>query len=336
VHAHAHAHAHQVPTGKSSRRWLSAALVLVLAFMAGEVTAGLFAHSLALLADAGHMLTDAAALALAVVASRIAERPARGAYTYGYARVDALSGQANGITLLVLAVWVGITAVRRLTHPSAVHGGVVAGVAVVGVIVNVAATALASRADRASMNVRGVLAHLLTDIWAFAATLAAGFIVLGTGWTRADPIASLLVAALMAWTGARLVREAGRVFLEAAPPGVDPAALGTDLAAIPGVAEVHDLHVWVLGSRENALSAHVLVQPSHDCHTVAEALRTRLAQVHGIDHVTLQADHIERAGHDAANCADAHGAVHVSPVVESHDVASDGSDRLDVPARRDT
>jgi len=306
------AHDHGRP-GDGDQRWLLAALSIVVAFMAAEVVAGLLAHSLALLADAGHMLTDAAALLLGVIAARLAQRPARGAYTYGFARADALSGQANGITLLLLAVWFAIEGIRRLVDPSSVHGGVVALVAGIGVAVNIAATLLAARADRSSLNVQGVLAHLVTDIWAFLATLVAGLVILGTGWTRADPIASLLVAALMAWTGSRLVRAAGRVFLEAAPRGLDPQLLGAELAAVEGVAQVHDLHVWVIGSSDAALSAHVLVQPSFDCHAVAEALRVRLADVHGIDHVTLQVDHEEQQLHDADSCTDAHGAVHVSP-----------------------
>jgi cobalt-zinc-cadmium efflux system protein len=306
-------HDHHHPSGTADRRWLLAALAVVVAFMAAEVVTGLLAHSLALIADAGHMLTDAAALLLAVAASRLAQRPARGAYTYGFARVDALSGQANGITLLLLAVLFSIEGVRRIIEPVAVRGGVVAVVAAAGAVANLAATWLAGRADRASLNVRGVLAHLVTDIWAFAATLAAGLVILWTGWLRADPVASLAVAALMAWTGARLVRESGRVFLEAAPAGFDPDALGADLAAAVGVAQVHDLHVWVLGSRETALSAHVLVEPPFDCHDVADTLRTRLADAYGIGHVTLQVDHADAAAHDAANCTDAHGEVHVSP-----------------------
>ena len=307
---HNHVHA---ASGRADRRWLLAALAVVVAFMAAEVVAGLLAHSLALLADAGHMLTDAAALLVAVIASRLAERPARGAYTYGFARVDALSGQANGITLLLLAVWFAIEGVRRLIDPADARGGVVAAVAVVGVVVNLVATALAGRADRSGLNVRGVLAHLVTDIWAFAATLVAGLVIVWTGWHRADPVASLLVAALMAWTGARLVRDAGRVFLEAAPAGFDPEQLGVELAAVDGVAQVHDLHVWVLGSSEAAMSAHVLVDPPFDCHEVAETLRLHLAAEHGIDHITLQVDHADQQLHDADNCVDSHGEVHVAP-----------------------
>lgn len=312
VAASGHSHPHPEP-GVGNRRWLLAALAVVVTFMVVEVVAGLLARSLALVADAGHMLTDAAALLVAVIASRLMERPARGAYTYGFARIDALSGQANGITLLLLAGWFSFEGIRRLVDPSSVRGGVVAVVAVVGLLVNLLATWLASRADRASLNVRGVLAHLVTDVWAFAATLVAGLIVLWTGWSRADPAASLLVAALMAWTGVHLVRAAGRVFLEAAPKGLDPLALGAELAAVDGVAEVHDLHVWVLGSSAAAMSAHVLVQPEFDCHEVAATLRARVAGGHGIEHVTLQVDHEEQQLHAADNCADAHGAVHISP-----------------------
>jgi cobalt-zinc-cadmium efflux system protein len=314
-----HDHEHRV-AGARDRRWLLAALAVVVVFMAGELVAGLLAHSLALLADAGHMLTDAAALAVAVVASRLVERPARGAYTYGFARVDALSGQANGITLLLLAIWFVYEAVRRLISPIEVHGGTVAVVAAVGAGVNLLATWLAGRADRASLNVRGVLAHLITDAWAFAATFVAGVVIVGTSWRPADAVASLFVAALMAWTGLRLVRDSGRVFLEAAPAGLDPQALGTDLAAADGVAQVHDLHVWVLGSRQTAMSAHVLVRPPYDCHEVAAALRDRLAARYGIEHVTLQLDHAvaPAAGtsHDVSNCADAHGDVHVAPGID--------------------
>jgi len=282
--------------------------------MVVEVVAGLLAHSLALLTDAAHMLTDAAALAVAILAAQVARRPARGSYTYGFARVDALSGQASGITLILLAVWFTIEAVRRLVHPSGVHGAVVTVVAVVGVATNLLATGLAGSADRASLNVRGVLAHLITDIWAFAATAIAGVVVVITGWTRADPVASLVVAAVMAWTGWRLAQAAGRIFLEAAPAGVDPHALGQQLAQFDGVAEVHDLHVWQIGPGVTALSAHLLVRSSHDCHEVASGLRTVLHDNYDIGHVTLETDHVDSSVHDAENCADAHGMIHTAPV----------------------
>ncbi|MEO9140493.1 MAG: cation diffusion facilitator family transporter [Jatrophihabitans sp.] len=307
-----HEHTHGTSAG-ADRRWLTASLLLLVAFMVAEVIAGVVANSLALIADAGHLLTDAGALLLAVVISRLVTRPARGRYTYGLARLDALSGQANGITLILLAVWFTVEGIRRLVEPSQVHGATVAIVALVGVAVNLVATGLARRADRSSLNVRGVLAHLYSDLYAFGATFTAGLVVLWTGWLQADAVASLVVAALMAWTGTGLVRKAGRVFLEAAPDGVDPDDLGQDLASAEGVSEVHDLHVWVLGSSAAALSAHVLVDPSYDCHAVAATLRDHLSATYGIGHVTLQVDHSDTTEHDANNCADAHGVIHTAP-----------------------
>jgi cobalt-zinc-cadmium efflux system protein len=307
-------------TGAADRRWLLASLGVILVFMVAEVVAGLLAHSLALVADAGHMLTDAAALGLAVLASRIAERPARGAFTYGFARVDALSGQANGITLVLLAVWFVIEGVRRLLDPADVQGGVVVAIAAVGGLVSVLATWLAGRADRSGLNVRGVLAHLLNDVWAFGATLLSGVVILTTGWRPADAIATFVVAALMAWTGVGLVRAANRVFLEAAPHDADPGEIGPALVASDGVAEVHDLHVWMIGAGETALSAHVLVDREHDCHAVSAHLRDLLAARYGIGHVTLQADHADAAaerGHRAEQCVDAHGIVHSAAVPTS-------------------
>jgi cobalt-zinc-cadmium efflux system protein len=297
--------------GRADRRWLLVALAVLAAFMVGEVVAGLLAHSLALLSDAGHLLTDAAALLVAVIASRIAERPARGAFTYGFARVDALSGQANGITLLVLAAWFTAEAIQRLIDPPNTAGGVIVAVAGIGVIVNLVASRLAARADRRSLNIRGAVAHLVTDLWAFVATFAAGVVIMATGWTRADALASLIIAALMIVTGVKLIRDAGRVFLEAAPAGMDPMLIGSELATRPGVAQVHDLHVWELTAGEAALSAHVLVDRACDCHEIGDALRSQLSADHSIQHVTLQVDHV--SSRDEGHCADAHGPVHTPP-----------------------
>jgi cobalt-zinc-cadmium efflux system protein len=307
---HDHGHLAGVRSGSADRRWLLGALALIVSFMIGEVIAGLLAHSLALLSDAGHMLTDAAALVLAVVTSRVVERPAKGAYTYGFARVDALSGQANGITLLLLAAWFTVESVRRLVHPPASAGGVMVVVAVIGVGVNVAATALAARADRRSLNVRGAVAHLMNDIWAFVATFVAGVVIMISGWTRADAAASLVVASLMAWTGVQLIRAAGRVFLEAAPANLDPMSIGTRLAGLEGVEQIHDLHVWEIAAGEAAVSAHVLVKPTMDCHVVGGALRSLLASDYDIGHVTLQVDHLSDVGED--HCVDSHGPVHTT------------------------
>ena len=307
----AHGHGHGV-SGGADRRWLAGALALILVFMAAEVVAGLVARSLALLSDAAHMLTDAASIALALWAIKLAARPAAGRMTYGWKRAEILSAQANGLTLLLLSVWLGYEAVVRLITPPPVAGGLVLVTALVGVAVNVLAAWLISRANRTSLNVEGAFQHILTDLFAFIATAVAGLVVLLTGFTRADGIATLVVVALMVKSGIGLVRESGRIFLEAAPAGLDPNAIGAALAARPHVTEIHDLHVWEITSGQPALSAHVLVQPGHDCHAVGADLRRVLADQHHVEHVTLQLDHAPAVPSQATaeHCVEAHGPVH--------------------------
>jgi len=288
--AHAHGHG-KGPSRDADRRWLLAALVLLVGFLVGEVVVGVIARSLALLTDAGHLLTDAVALGLAVVALQLAARPATGAYTYGLKRAEILSAQANGITLAVLVVVFTYEAVRRLLDPPDVAGGLVTATAAVGIVVNVLATWLVRRADRRSLNVEGAYLHLLTDLLAFVATLLAGLVVALTGFDRADPIASLVVAALMAVASYRLLRDSGRVFLEAAPRGIDPRAVRDAIAGLRGVTGVHELHVWEVTSGFPALSAHVLVEGGEDCHERRLAVEDRLRASFGIDHTTLQVDH---------------------------------------------
>ena len=291
MHAHPHSHG-----SASDARKLGAALGLILAFMAAEVVAGIVAGSLALLSDAAHMLTDAAALALSLVAARLAARPARGAMTYGLGRAEILSAQANGVTLLILAAFIAYEGVRRLVNPPNVDGAVVLAVALVGMVVNVAAAWILARAERRSLNVEGSLQHILTDLYAFIGTAIAAVVILVTGFDRADPIVSLLIAALMIRSGYRLVRASGRVFLEAAPEGVDPSAIGNALAGQPGVVEVHDLHVWEVTSGFPALSAHVLVGRDTDCHVARLTLSALLHDRFQIDHATLQVEHEHDAG----------------------------------------
>ena len=301
-----HGHGHGV--GRTAdRRWLAAALALIVTFMAVEFVVGLLAGSLALISDAAHMLTDAAAIALALVAIRLAARPAQGGYTYGLRRAEILSAQANGITLLLLAAWFCYEGVRRLIDPPPVEGGLVLVTALVGIVVNVAATWCVSRADRSSLNVEGAFQHILNDLYAFIATAIAGLVVLTTGFARADALAALVVAGLMIKAGWSLLRESGRIFLEAAPRGVDPNRIGGDLAAVEGVAEVHDLHIWEITSGEPALSAHVIVAPQVDCHAARLAIE-RVLRADNITHTTLQVDHQEDVG--AEHCEVAHGPVH--------------------------
>ena len=272
-------------------RPLLVALALIVTFMLAEVAIGLLAGSLALLSDAAHMLTDAGSLVLVLVTARLAARPPRGGYTYGLRRAEILSAQANGLTLLVLAAWLTEEAVRRLLHPPAVAGAWVLGTALAGMVVNLAATAAISSSGRGSLNVEGAYQHILTDLFAFVATAVAGLAILLTGWTRLDPLATLVVVALMVRAAVHLLRESGRILLEAAPIGLHPAELGARLAAVPGVCEVHDLDVWEITSGQPALSAHVLVDPQGDCHGARRELERLLHEEYEIGHTTLQVDH---------------------------------------------
>ncbi len=282
-------HSHGPP---ASRRRVSLALGLIVAFMAVEVVAGVLAHSLALISDAAHMLTDAAALALTLVALRLAARPARGAMTYGFQRVEVLAAQANGITLLVLAGAIVYSAIARLISPQSVSAWAMIAVALAGIAVNAGATtALAGAGREAHMSVEGSFQHLLTDLFAFIGTALAGGVILLTGFDRADPIASLVVAALMLRSAVALLRDSGRVFLEAAPRGLDPDEIGRALASAADVVEVHDLHVWELSAGFPALSAHVLVEREADCHAARRALEALLGERFGLAHTTLQVDH---------------------------------------------
>ncbi|MDF9810829.1 cation diffusion facilitator family transporter [Streptomyces sp. SPB162] len=307
----------------ADRRWLTIALALIGVFMCAEVVVGVAANSLALISDAAHMLTDVVSIVLALIAMRLAARPAKGHYTYGLKRVEILSAQANGLTLLLLSVWLAYEAVRRLIDPPAVTGGLVLITALVGVVVNLAAAWSISKANRTSLNVEGAYQHILTDLFGFIATAVAGAVVLTTGFVRADAVASLFVVALMLKAGYGLIRDSARIFLEAAPVGVDPDVLGDRLAAQDTVVEIHDLHVWQITSGQNALSAHVLVQPGRDCHAVRRTLRQLLRDEYRIEHATLQVDHVGEeessgllqiatpaGGEQDPYCDDAHGPVH--------------------------
>jgi cobalt-zinc-cadmium efflux system protein len=292
AHSHAHAHA-QVTT---DRRPLAAALALILAFMAVEVVVGFLADSLALLSDAAHMLSDAGALALALVASRLAARPAEGGFTFGLRRAEILSAQVNGATLVAFGALIVFEGIRRLISPPDVDATPVLVVALAGVVVNLAATRILAGADRRSLNVEGAFQHVVTDLFAFAATAVAAGVILATGFERADGIAALLVAAVMLRSGYGLLRDSGRVLLEAAPRGLDPQEIGRALAEQPHVVEVHDLHVWEVTSGFPSLSAHVLVRPDCDAQSHREELARLLRERFGIEHTTLQVEQAQGQG----------------------------------------
>ncbi len=315
-HGHAAGHGHGV-SADADRRWLGIALGLIATFMVVEVIVGVVAGSLALISDAGHMLTDAVSIVLALVAIRLAARPAQGHYTYGLKRAEILSAQANGVTLLLLALLFIYESIRRLIDPPPVEGLLVLITALVGVAVNIAAAWAISKANRSSLNVEGAFQHILNDLYAFIATAIAGAVVLWTGFARADAIAALVVAALMLKAGWGLVRDSGRIFLEAAPAGLDPDVIGKELVSQPEVVQIHDLHIWEITSGQPALSAHVLVTPGGDCHAAQAAIEAVLRERHHLDHTTLQVDHarseaergIEEGGSEE-HCRESHGPVH--------------------------
>ena len=286
AHGHQHEHARQADRGR-----LAVALALMLGLMGAEVVVGLLADSLAVLSDAAHMLTDAGALGLALVASRLADRPPGGRFTFGLRRAEILSAQVNGATLAVLAALIVYGGIRRLVSPPDVDGVPVLIVALAGAATALAATWVLSGSDRRSLYVEGAVQHILTDLFAFAATAVAGAVIIATGFTRADGIAALLVAALMLRAAYGLLRESGRVLLEGAPQGLDPAQVGRALAGHPHVVEVHDLHLWEVTSGFPSLSAHVLVRAGCDCHEHRRELEELLRNRFGIEHTTLQVEH---------------------------------------------
>ena len=285
-HHHHHAIAPDADTGK-----LRIALALLTAFLIAETVAAFLARSLALFSDAGHMLTDAAALALALLAIRLARRPAEGAFTFGLRRAEILSALVNGVTLLLLGVFFTVQGIRHVIDPPDVVGGLVLVIALIGIAVNLVATAVLARANRSSLNIEGAYQHILTALIAFVATAIAGGVMLATGWHQADGVAALIVAAIMLRSGWGLVRESGRVLLEAAPRGLDVEQIGMTMAGLPAVIEVHDLHVWELSTDRAALAAHVTVAEHDACHRTRLDLQRLLRDRFGIEHTTLQVDH---------------------------------------------
>jgi cobalt-zinc-cadmium efflux system protein len=292
---------------KRDEQLMLVGLSLLSAFLVGELIAAVIAHSLALLADAGHMATDVLALAAAVVAARLARRPAVGHWTFGLARAEVLSALFNGATLLVVAAIVTVEAIRRLVHPANVTGATLIIVAGIGLVVNVIVHAVLHRADQHSINIKGVVAHVLTDAYAFAATIIAGIVVTTTGWHRADPIASLFVVVLLLKAARGLLVESGRVLLEAAPSEVDLELVRSHLMDTSYVVDLHDLHVWTVTSGLPALSVHVVI--TDECFTTGRApqlldeLQACLSGHFDVEHSTFQ---LEPAGHSEHEAATHH------------------------------
>jgi cobalt-zinc-cadmium efflux system protein len=288
-----HGHGHQHGSGDSERRVLLA-LLLTGGFMVVEVIGGLAAGSLALIADAGHMLTDTLSLALAFIAFRIGRWPQDGRRTYGYHRFQVLAAFVNGLSLIAIVLWIAIEAVRRLLAPVEVLGGLMLTVAVLGLFVNLAAFWILHGGDRANLNIRGAALHVMGDLLGSLAAIVAALVIWWTGWLPIDPLLSLLVALLILRSAWLLVRRSAHILLEGTPDWLDVEDLSRSLtAAVPTVEDVHHVHAWMLTSERPLLTMHARVQSGADHDQVLRAIQQVLARDHGIDHATIQ---IEPAG----------------------------------------
>jgi cobalt-zinc-cadmium efflux system protein len=285
-HGHGHAHAH-AGAGGGTRRALIIALALTAGFAVVEAIGGWMAGSLALLSDAGHMITDAAALALAVFASLIARRPASSRASYGYGRAEVLAAFVNAIAMLAVVALIGIEATRRLLEPSPVAGGMVTAIASIGLAVNLVAAWVLSRAG-GSLNTRGALLHVMGDLLGSLAALVAGGVIMATGWTPIDPILSIAVALLILRSTWQLLKQTTGVLMEGVPRHLDFDAIGRSLAALPGVSDVHDLHIWNMSTEGVALSAHLAIARGEEWPALLAKARRMLAADYGIRHATLQ------------------------------------------------
>jgi cobalt-zinc-cadmium efflux system protein len=279
-----------------NRRSLAIVLGLTLAFTAVEVVGGLLTGSLALLADAVHMLSDNLALTLALVAVWLAGRPSTPQRSFGYQRAEILAALANGVILVALAIWIFVEAWGRMTDPPEVLAGWVALVAVAGLAVNLGSAAILERAGHDTLNMRAAFRHVIADALGSAGVLVAALVILVTGWRYADPLAGALIGLLVLASSWSVLRDSVHILLEGAPPGLDARALGRRLTDMPGVVEVHDLHVWTITSGFPALAAHVLVERGDDCHARRRELEELLRHEFGIEHTTLQVDHAAAPG----------------------------------------
>lgn len=288
LHAHLDGDAHyQHQSGRRSLKTLSWALALTLGFAGIEAVSGVLSGSLALISDAGHMVTDAASLALALLAHWMTRRPPSERYSFGFGRAEALAAFVNGLAMLLVVAWIALEAVQRLMEPRSVQGATVMAVALVGLLINAAVAWLLSR-DQGSMNTRAALVHVLGDLLGSVAALAAGGIIYFTGWMQADPLLSVLVALLILKSTLSILRESYHHLMEGVPDQLDYAAVGADLEMIVGVASVHDLHVWAMSPGQPALIGHVRICDMAAWPRILEDIRAMLLEKHGIDHVTLQ------------------------------------------------
>ena len=286
-HAHDHAHHHHAAPGEKTGKALRAAAALTIIFAAAEALGGWWTGSLALLSDAGHMLTDGAALGLSAAAAWLAQRPPSQRHSYGLGRAEILAALFNAATMLVIVAFLVWESIARLHQPSGVNGGVAAGIALAGLVVNIAVLRGLSGHTH-DLNARAARLHVVGDLLGSIAALASGALIAVTGWTRADPIASLVICALIAVSGARLLRESVHAVMEGVPAGLSVDEVGTEMASVEGVVSVHDVHVWTLSGSRVALSAHVVVRSMAQWDRTLRQLQRRVDEKFGIHHVTLQ------------------------------------------------
>jgi cobalt-zinc-cadmium efflux system protein len=283
-------HNHEHGRG-ADRRALAITFVLTAAFMVAEIVGGLLTGSLALLADAGHMLSDALSLGVALFAVWLAGRPSTPNRSFGYKRAEILAALFNGATLVAISVWIFIEAYNRFREPQEILGGWMLAVAALGLVVNVTGALILSRSGGESLNLQGALRHVVADILGSVGAIAAALVILATGWYYADPIISALIGLLVLGSSWKLLRDSTNVLLEGTPRGIDADDVGRSMATSRGVKEVHDLHIWTITSGFPALAAHVLVGRDEDCHARRRDLEELLAREYGIEHTTLQVDH---------------------------------------------
>ncbi|MCB0827832.1 MAG: cation transporter [Solirubrobacterales bacterium] len=286
------AHSHEPGSYREAdRRALLIAAGLTAGFMLVEAAGGLITGSLALLADAGHMLSDSFSLLLALGAVTLAARPATARRSFGYKRAEILAALVNGVLLVLISIWVIVEAINRLGDPVEILGGEMLVIAVVGLGANLVAAYVLFRASGDSLNVKAALRHVLADVAGSLGVIVAAGIILATGWDQVDALVSILISVLIAASAWSILRESVDVLLEAAPKGTDPEQIGLAMAGQQGVEQVHDLHVWQITSGFPTLSAHVLVGPGADCHGIRRELEAMLAERYEIRHTTLQVEH---------------------------------------------
>lgn len=295
AHIHgAHGHHHGADASSpATRRRLAIVLALTTAFTIAEVVGGLVAGSLALLADAGHMLSDDLSLGVALFAAWAAQRPSTARRTFGYKRAEILAALFNGVTLVAISIWIFVEAGRRFGDPPEVEGGLVLAVAAAGLLVNLAAAAVLSRGGSGNLNVSAALRHVVADVLGSVGVLVAAVLILTTGWRYADPLIGVLIGVLVLASSWSVLRDSLQILLEGTPRGLDADTVGRRIVTVEGVEEAHDLHIWTVTSGFTALAAHVLVRPGDDCHDRRRAIERMLDEEFGIRHTTLQVDHTQ-------------------------------------------